>query len=449
MTHRLGDLMSEDWRPLWELQPDSVSRVAALGAELMSAGCVPDRLAGVFFVPGRIEVLGKHTDYAGGRSLVTATEQGIFMVSCPRQDTMIRMLDAGRGQAVEFELDSPLPNEVESWTLYPRTVARRLVQAVDRSLVGADVVFESNLPASAGLSSSSVLVIATFLALQRCNDLDLDPRFKTALQSREDLAAFLGAVETGRPFGPFQAGDGVGARGGDQDHTAILCAAQGEIRQYRFLPTVRERTLSMPRDFVFALAVSGVQAEKTGAARVDYNRVSDLAARLEEVWRTSSSGTSATLGSIVRLSPGGIASLESALEKSHVEPRERRDLKRRLSQFQQETEEIIPSAGDALALGDLAAFGHWVDKSMRLAIELLGNQIEETVRLTAAARDLSAVAASAFGAGFGGAVWALVREDEVGGFLDRWSRGYLDEFPERQNEAQFLSTVAGGPATEL
>ena len=57
-----------------------------------------------WFVPGRIEVLGKHTDYAGGRSLICAAERGMCVVAAPRSDAFIRIADAIRGEALEVPL---------------------------------------------------------------------------------------------------------------------------------------------------------------------------------------------------------------------------------------------------------------------------------------------------------------------------------------------------------
>ena len=51
-----------------------------------------------FFVPGRIEVLGKHTDYAGGRTMVAAVERGFAIVAVPRDDRQTTVIDAESGQ---------------------------------------------------------------------------------------------------------------------------------------------------------------------------------------------------------------------------------------------------------------------------------------------------------------------------------------------------------------
>ena len=80
----------------------------------------------------------------------------------------------------------------------------------------------------------------------------------------------------------------------------------------------------------------------------------------------------------------------------------------RFNQFVEESTELVPAAADELGAGDLDAFGRTVARSQELAERLLRNQVPETVALVRSARDHGAWAASAFGAGFGGSVWALV-----------------------------------------
>jgi galactokinase len=77
--------------------------------------------------------------------------------------------------------------------------------------------------------------------------------------------------------------------------------------------------------------------------------------------------------------------------------------------------------------------------------ELLENQVPETLELTALAGRLGAPAASPFGGGFGGAVWALVRDVEAERFLVEWRDRYRADFPQRTG-AEFFATHAGGPA---
>ena len=110
------------------------------------------------FVPGRIEFLGKHTDYAGGRSLVCATEQGMSVAYAPRTDRVLRIVDLRDGDQVTFEILPDLSLTIGHWSNYPMTVARRVARNFGIDLRGADIVISSDLPPAAGMSSSSALM---------------------------------------------------------------------------------------------------------------------------------------------------------------------------------------------------------------------------------------------------------------------------------------------------
>jgi galactokinase len=73
-----------------------------------------------YFVPGRIEVLGKHTDYAGGRSLVCAVEQGLVVGAAPRSDAAVRVVDVATGHEARLALDPELPQPPDAWMRYPQ-----------------------------------------------------------------------------------------------------------------------------------------------------------------------------------------------------------------------------------------------------------------------------------------------------------------------------------------
>ena len=88
----------------------------------------------------------------------------------------------------------------------------------------------------------------------------------------------------------------------------------------------------------------------------------------------------------------------------------------------------------------------YVDWSQWATERLLGNQIPETVFLAHSAREVGATAASAFGAGFGGSVWALVQCDDASRFLNVWEQRYRRAFPARADGAQFFATNAGPAA---
>ena len=143
------------------------------------------------FVPGRLEVLGKHTDYAGGRSLLATVERGFCVVAAPRRDSMVRVVDAVLGRVMEFEIAADLDVSAAGWTIYPMTVARRIARNFAGNLAGADIVFGSDLPRSAGLSSSSALVVAVFLALSDVNRLEQRPEYQKNIHGTAELAGYL------------------------------------------------------------------------------------------------------------------------------------------------------------------------------------------------------------------------------------------------------------------
>ena len=401
------------------------------------------------WVPGRIEVLGKHTDYAGGRSLVCALERGFCVQVAPRRDSTVRVCSLDKNAVFDTSLTAPVAGERASWTQYVATVVSRLSTNFERVQRGADIAFASDLPADAGMSSSSALVVATFIALSKTNDLRSNTIFRDLISSGEELAAYLGAVENGRPFRELLGDVGVGTFGGNQDQTAILCSEPAQLIRYAWDPVKREALLRIPSGFVFALGSSGVHAPKSGAARAKYNRVSLAARRLVELWNRDTGRSDPMLGSAIMGVHGAVDRIRELAAKSRGGGFTATYLKGRLEQFVAETCEIIPAASDALQRGSLTEFGVVVDHSMRLAEANLGNQVPETVTLQRSARELGAVAASAFGAGFGGAVWALVSEDGAEEFLSRWSERYAKKHRRASREAVFFLSRAGPHAYQF
>ncbi len=429
-------------------------------------------------VPGRIEFLGKHTDYAGGRSLLCAAERGICVVAAPRRDDRVRVVDAITGEMFDESMSESPSMETTSqpghWSTYVRTVARRVVRnfpALDApsptdtcprstgAITGADIVIASDLPQAAGMSSSSALVVAIFLALSRVNKLESREEYRRAIRTREQLAEYLGTIENGQSFDALAGERGVGTFGGSEDHTAILCASAGTLMQYAFCPVRLERTVPFPDNHVLVVATSGVAAEKTGAARDRYNRLSTMVAEILDRWQSSTGKRFPTLAAALDASPVAADEMRKMLsaeiggaagaDKSSAS---RIDSINRLARFEHfllESNELIPAAADALAEGDLERLGTIVDQSQRAAEQLLGNQIPETSLLARAARELGAVAASAFGAGFGGSVWALVRERDADVFQRRWAEAYAARFPVAARQSEILVTRAGPGVVEL
>jgi galactokinase len=396
-----------------------------------------------FFVPGRIEVLGKHTDYAGGASILAAAERGFCLVAAPRSDRLVSVLDVRCGQQAEFPLDADLVPTVGLWANYPMTVARRVARNFPGACRGAAIALASDLPPAAGMSSSSAMMVGTFLALAAVNNLFDRPDFRGDVRNLVDLAGYLATIENGQTFGTLAGDRGVGTFGGSEDHTAILNCRAGQLSQYAYCPVRLVGTVPMPPGTTFAIGSCGVVAEKTGAAMAKYNRASGLAAQVADLWRRATGRDDPHLAAALASSPDAAGRLADAVRSAGLD-RERTDaLLARLRHFVGENQEILPAAVERFARSDVAALGPLVDRSQKLSEDFLGNQIPQTIRLAALARSCGAAAASAFGAGFGGSVWALVPTSEADRFLGAWSAAYAGEFPQNAAAASFFLSGAG------
>ncbi|MDB4917719.1 MAG: galactokinase [Gemmatimonadetes bacterium] len=398
-----------------------------------------------FFVPGRIEVLGKHTDYAGGRSLLCTMERGFVMMSAPRADTVVRVTNAMTDETRELRIGAEQRGERGHWSAYFAAVAQRLASDFPHAGRGANIAFASDLPAASGMSSSSALVISAFLALSDANDLEQDATFTRVITSREVLGNYLGAVENGRSFGGFAAAAGVGTLGGSQDQTAILCCRAGMLSQYSFCPVRAEGEYPFPRDRVFVVAFSGVAAEKTSSAMLRYNEASLSVSEIVRLSNEATGRCDESLAAVIANSQNVRDTITKSVPTAFTIQR----LLDRYDQFAAESNDIIPATARAFARGDLAAVGALVDRSQRGAEQRLGNQIPETIALARMARELGADAASAFGAGFGGSVWALVTTAAAEQFTQRWHDVYASAFPVAAAKAEFIVTRPGPPALRL
>jgi galactokinase len=400
-----------------------------------------------FFVPGRIEVLGKHTDYAGGRSLLCALDRGICIAARPRADDVLDVTDARTRTRATFQLSAAL-EPGNGWARYAGTVARRIARDLG-PLRGADIAFTGNLPMASGMSSSAALVIAIYLIIATVNELSTRAVYRENIDSDDALAEYLSGVENGRAYRGFAGDAGVGTHGGSEDHTAILCGRAHALVQYRFAPVRFERVITLPADHVFALGSSGVVAEKAAGALALYNNAAEQLRVAADVWRAATGRDDAVLGSALLGDDDAVQRMRRALEDTRQRGFAPDLLLARVEQFVEESNRIIPGAADALAARDMARFGELVDRSHHLAVTVLRNQIDETIHLAERARALGALAASAFGAGFGGSVWALVRAADASAFLEDWARSYHDRFPQHDATSAFFLSPAAEPAARL
>lgn len=415
---------------------------------LVQKGAVGSDPAYAYFVPGRIEVLGKHTDYAGGRSIVAAVERGFCMVAVPRADARATVLAVEQDESVECELEADLQVPKSGWTNYPLTVMRRLVRNFG-PLQGADIAFLSDLPPAAGMSSSSAFMIATYMALAARNELSSRDVYHQTIGSDLELAAYLGTIENGQSFGPLAGDRGVGTFGGSEDHTAILCSESGALGQFAYCPARLEQRIAVPENCVFVIGFSGVVAEKTGAAQDLYNRAALQVGAIVDVWQRATGDDQVYLADVLRTAPDAAEILQSALKETTDAAYTAAELEQRLRHFLLEDGQIIDAAASALCAGDMATFGDQVDLSQAYGISVLGNQIDQTADLARFARQQGALAASAFGAGFGGGVWALVEQANAEAFTRSWESAYAHAYPQAAQSALYFASRPGPAACAL
>ena len=416
-----------------------VARVAQGFREVM--GAPPEWR---WFVPGRIEVLGKHTDYAGGHSLLAAVPRGFGVAARPRPGTRVRVIDVRHGEVADVDSASDAKPD-HGFGAYVHVVARRLARNFPGAELGLDVAIASDLPRAAGVSSSSALVVAIGAALARRASLPERDDWRQHIQSARDLAWYLGCVENGLDYPGLPGTAGVGTHGGSEDHTAILACRAGFVSHYGFVPVHHVDDVAMPAGWTFVVASSGVQADKAGSVKDRYNRASLATRALLALWNARAPEPAHSLRAAI--AGDGRERLHAWTEGASVPGFTGADLRRRLEHFANEDARVHRMA-EAFRTGDTAAAGEIAAESQRDAVELLGNQIPETCALVSAARVAGAWAASSFGAGFGGSAWALVPADGADRIAHDWLDRYRRDMP-HVPAVEYFVAHPGPPATEL
>ena len=399
------------------------------------------------FTPGRVEIFGKHTDYAGGHSLLAAVPRGITLAARSRTDGRVRIGDIFDGQVVEVDPSQPAPPHYRGIQRYTHVVAHRFFLNFPGCELGANIAIASDLPRASGMSSSSALVVGVALALiERAGLRDRD-EWQRHLRRVHDLAWYLGCVENGLNFPGLPASEGVGTHGGSEDHTAILACQTDHVSLCRFVPVRPLGETRMPAEWMFVIASSGVQADKADSVKERYNRAADGVRALHAIWNKHAAAPSRSLADALASHPDATALLRSRLEPTADGRFSVADLRQRLEHFLRETARA-PQAATAFRVADSATIGALATDSQREADELLGNQIPETMLLARLARDNGAFASSSFGAGFGGSVWALVPAADAKAFGERWVGAFERAMP-HVGKVPWFAARPGPAATEI
>ena len=144
-----------------------------------------------FRAPGRVNLIGEHTDYNDGFVMPAAIDFSVFVRVWPREDRKLQIHSENFNDQVEFDLDEPDPVARRHWSDYVVGVAVTLERAGYR-LRGADLQIRGEVPVGSGLSSSAAVEVATACALTANSDLSIDRR-ELALICQRAENEFVGA----------------------------------------------------------------------------------------------------------------------------------------------------------------------------------------------------------------------------------------------------------------
>ncbi len=200
--------------------------------------------------PGRVNLIGEHTDYNDGFVLPAAINYSTWIVVSPRTDRELHVIAKDFGdQKVVINLDAPMQHSPDaSWADYVRGVAQELQKRHYR-LSGGNFLIAGNVPAGAGLSSSASLEVAVVRALTELSDEHIDPT-DAALVGQAAENNFVGCN-----CGIMD--QLISARG--QESSALLIDCQD----------LSTRTVSIPSDWEILIVHSGV---KRGLVESEYNQ---------------------------------------------------------------------------------------------------------------------------------------------------------------------------------
>lgn len=269
----LSDLKSEVFIRLREIYGEDQGLIEERGLAYLRALEEYARVYGLEEViivraPGRVNLMGRHVDHRGGYVNPIAINREVIMVAGKREDdkVILHNTDAEDFPPRSFSIGEELPpqergdwldyiEKVElikgDWSNYVKAAVLRLQDRFhDRSLKGMNIMVNGNIPLSAGLASSSALVVAAAEATVNLNGLELSP------QEFVDLCA------EGEWY--------VGTRGGSGDHAAMKYSKRGFISHIRFFP-FRIEFLPFPEDYRVVICDSFRRAYKSAGARSAFN----------------------------------------------------------------------------------------------------------------------------------------------------------------------------------
>ena len=353
---------------------DAREIAAALAARL-------DDPVGVFSAPGRVNLIGEHTDYNAGLCLPIALPHATYAAVRRRDDRVLTVASAQQDDRFEGLLDEVSPGSVDGWAAYVAGVAWALRDA-GHELPGMDLVVDGRVPLGSGLSSSAALICSAALAM--CAAAGVDP-------DRQALVAATMRAES----------EVAGAPTGGLDQTVALLGEEGQALLIDFRDPTTRTVPWRPGDAGLELLVVDTRASHSHADGGYGSRRDECEAAAREL---------------------GVPTLRetttSALDRLGDE-RLRRRARHVVTEVGRVADTVAAlEAGDWPRVGELFTASH---ASMRDDFEISCAELDVVVD-TALAH--GALGARMTGGGFGGSAIALVPADRAGVVADRVAEAF-------------------------
>ena len=364
----------------------------------------------VYFAPGRVNLIGEHTDYTGGHVFPCALTMGTYAAVRQRDDNKLRFYSANFEKlgVIESSLDELVWTKEADWTNYPKGVMWAYGQKGYRFDKGFDMYYFGNIPNGSGLSSSASIEVLTALVLKDTFGFDT---------SFTDMALISQFAEN--KFNKVNCGI--------MDQFAI---AMGKAGHAIFLDTSNLSYEYAPVKLDNAKIVISCSNKKRGLGDSKYNeRRAECEEALEELQKVIDIKT---LGD---LSEEAFERYKSAI-KSEVR-------QRRAKHAVYENQRTI-KAVKALKEGDIEEFGRLMiasDTSLREDYEVTGKELDTLV--AAALKQPGVIGSRMTGAGFGGCTVSIVKTDAVDNFIEKVGKEYKDTIGYAADF--YVADIGGGP----
>lgn len=334
-----------------------------------------------FRAPGRVNLIGEHTDYNDGFVMPAAIEYEAKIAAAPRSDTLIRLTSLNTGDSAEFDLADPDPKARHDWSDYAFGTALMLKRA-GHAIGGADMMMDSNVPIGSGLSSSAAFEVGIGYALLSLAGIPVDT---------VELAKLTQKAEN--EFVGMRCGimDQFISANGTADHALMIDCRSLETREVPIDPRAR-----------IVVANSMVHHAHAGG---EYNK---RRAACEEGVAELAPAIGGNITALRDVTPEMLKAHRHLLSEM---------VWRRCRHVVSENARVLDAA-EALEKGDLGAFGALMDAShvsMRDDYEITCAEIDTLVEIS---RKQPGVFGSRMtGGGFGGCTVSLVAAEATEDFI--------------------------------